>query len=152
MDFGIILRIRTVLLQTHGCSGVGHQLQIPPVFAGNIPEIVPPTVSNSDPFCMNPLGWMARVVLAVLAAPWVALVARRDHGHSQGGGVFGSSDVGGLMAIALIWHRRLRCYYQEVHAADHGYPRTRLAKWKGLRVTEHLSWSGACVLENAFYG
>jgi hypothetical protein len=50
-----------------------------------------------------------------------------------GAGVFGSSDVGGLTAIALIWHRRLRCHYQEVHAADHGYPKTRLAKWKGLR-------------------
>ena len=75
---------------------------------------------------------MARVVLAVLVAPWVALVARKRAAVFAGARRSGLSDVGGLTAVAPLRFRRLRCHYQEVHAADHGYPRTRLAKWKGL--------------------
>jgi hypothetical protein len=36
--------------------------------------------------------------------------------------------VGGVTAVVLIGFLRLRCHYQEVHTADHGYPVIRLAK------------------------
>ena len=67
------------------------------------------------------------LVLAVLVAPWVALVARNSAAVFAGARRSGLSDVGGLTAIALAGFHRPRCHYQEVHAADHGYPVTRLA-------------------------
>jgi hypothetical protein len=78
--------------------------------------------------------WDGRLVLvlAVLVAPWVALVARKRAAVFAGARRSGLPDVGRLTAIALAGFHRLRCHDQEVHTADHGYPRTRLAKWKGL--------------------
>lgn len=78
------------------------------------------------------------LVLAVLVAPWVALVARNSAAVFAGARRSGLSDVGGLTAIALAGFHRPRCHYQEVHAADHGYPVTRLATVGSPSVrTEH---------------
>jgi prolipoprotein diacylglyceryltransferase len=73
------------------------------------------------------------LVLAVLVAPRVTLVARKRAAVFARARRAGLSDVGGLIAVALAGFLWLRCHYQEVHTADHGYPVTRLAKWKGLR-------------------
>jgi hypothetical protein len=75
-------------------------------------------MSNSDRFGVNPSG----------------RIPGEEQGRCNCAMQLGQLlDVSCLTAIALAEFHRLRRHYQEVHAADHGYPRTRLAKWKGLR-------------------